>query len=114
MEHRWGKRIQLNLPVQLDFGSGSLIPGRMANMSQSGGFVITRERVPPQTRIDIQFSPVRSRNRTVHVLAYVVRRTKHGLGLEWQEFAPPEIQALLAVAGKRSTGGVRDGSLAQH
>ena len=93
MEHRWGDRIQLNLPVQLDFGAGSLIWGRIVNVSLSGAFVMTRERVPSQPRIEIQFEPAGSRNPKVLVLAYVVRRTKHGVGFEWHAFAAPEIAA---------------------
>ena len=114
VEHRWGKRIQLNLPVQLDFGAEPLIGGRTANVSLSGAFVITREPVPSQARIDVQFEPRRPRNAKIRVPAYIVRRTAHGIGLEWHAFAPPEIEALLAISRGRSSSGAEDRSFAHH
>lgn len=98
MEHRWGERIELDLPVRLNIQSRRVARGQILNVSLSGAFVATSEHVPSQATVSVEFSLMRSRSRKPHrVPAYVVRRTESGIALEWREFAPSAIRALIAL-----------------
>ena len=98
MEHGWGERIELDLPVRLNTRSGCLAHGLILNVSLSGAFVATRERVPSQAGIDVEFNLMRSRSSKLYLVpGYVVRRTEEGIALEWREFAPRAARALIAL-----------------
>ncbi len=102
MEHRWGERIELDLPVRLNVRSRSVAQGRITNVSLSGALVATSERVRSQAYVDVEFNLTRSRtSKLYHVPAYVVRRTESGIALEWREFAPRAIRALFALVRAR-------------
>jgi hypothetical protein len=92
----------MSVAVGLRAGSGPATPGRINNASLSGAFVRTSSdfRVFAHVLLEIEGSPVKSQP----IDAYVVRVTPEGLGLEWAEFAPPAIAALLARASARRPG----------
>jgi hypothetical protein len=99
MEHRWGTRAPVNVAVTLQLHSGALKPGRIANLSLSGALVRTEARLRPLSRVVVMLSPGDSEEGSLEkVAAYVVRETLGGVGIEWSEFAPPAICALLAEA----------------
>jgi hypothetical protein len=103
MEHRWGKRSTLDLGVRLPLGSGAVDTGRIANASLSGAFLRTTRRLPAFTRVVVEFEGGSSRQSAPRcVPAYVVRTAPDGLGLEWYEFAPPAVAALLSVVPRIS------------
>ena len=97
MEHRWGERRSIYVPVRLDGRPRVLDPGSIRNASLSGAYIQTGASLEPGAFLDIQFerlplpddeaSPVR---------ACVVRRDALGIAVEWCEFAPEPIRALLA------------------
>jgi PilZ domain len=97
MEHRWGIRIQSDLPIRLDISSRT-VDARITDVSLSGAFVEVSERIPPEVSVEVQFDLMRSKNSKLYrAAARVVRRTEQGVALEWFEFAPRVIRTLCAV-----------------
>jgi hypothetical protein len=99
MEHRWGKRISVDVPVTLRLSSDELVPGRIMNLSSSGALVRTQARLPASGRVTVALEEDGScegLSRTV--CAHVVRQSHGGIGLEWSDFPPPAICALIAEA----------------
>jgi hypothetical protein len=94
MEHRWGERIRVNLPVYVSAGAIAGFDGCMKNLSLSGALmksdwdlrlhslIEVHITLPPSPRVDI-------------VKAQVSRKLKEGVGIEWCEFAPTIIKDLL-------------------
>ena len=100
MEHRWGKRIEVDVPVTLRLASGELVPGRIANVSLSGAFIRAQPRLPSLGRVAVQLQADESwEGQPRTVWAHIVRHEHGGAGLEWSEFSPAPICALLAEAG---------------
>jgi hypothetical protein len=88
MEHRWGERISVDLPVQLRSTVGFIAAGRIANVSASGALIRTELRLAPLNRIDILIDGL-------PVPAFVVRTPSGAIGVEWCEFAPGIVTAVL-------------------
>jgi hypothetical protein len=96
MEHRWGVRSRIDVPVQIDCSSGVIVLGVMHDASVSGAFVTTAVPLPTMTVVKLVPMTTRCRPRG-GVEAYVVRRTAEGAGLEWSDLAPLSIVELLAT-----------------
>lgn len=95
MEHRWGKRILLEIPVRLDVRPDAVNWTR--NVSVSGAFIDTAPLVPVLGLLQVGIMcGDGSRTEFQRVPAYVVRVSDGGLGVEWCTFAPEPIRALLA------------------
>lgn len=94
MEHRWGIRQPLEVDVKLYVGPGRPLTGRLLNASSSGGYVATSVTLPIMTRVHVTlgWDSAQSGDR---IAAYVVRSDSRGIGLEWQEFAPVPVLALI-------------------
>lgn len=91
MEHRWGERLPIEIPVQLRRLSGAVGAGTITNASGSGAFIRTSLPNPPLARIDILIDG--------HCLAaFAVRNSAEGVGVEWCEWMPEIISALLLGA----------------
>jgi hypothetical protein len=99
MEHRWGKRCRIDLPVGLRIGSGS-IEGRVRELSLSGAYLETVVRVGAGQSLSIELAGVE----LPPVAAWVIRQDAHGLAVEWQEFAPWPIALTLETATSLATG----------
>ncbi len=96
MEHRWGRRSAVNVAVTLHSGAGTVVRGRLANISLSGALVLTDVRLPSFTQLIVELESSRpSESVPEMVSAFVVRHSARGLGVEWTEFSPPAIAALL-------------------
>lgn len=112
MEHRWGERVPLNIPIRLSlarpFAVGS---GRLRDLSVSGAWISTDHRVRMLSQIDIVLNPGRvMKSDSSVVAAYVTRQCKNGIGIEWCQFAPPTVAELLRSVTVRpfvSARGVR-------
>ena len=91
MEHRWGERSRLNIPVQVDCGPRGTALGVMRDASASGAFLCTAAQIPLWTSVRVAFTGAH----TLSVDAQVVRRAQDGFGLEWSELAPRVIVDLL-------------------
>ncbi len=97
MEHRWGKRVTVDIPLRLTGARTYMVgSGQLANLSVSGGFIITGFRVHTLARIDVLLKPGRKPEPEASAIAaYVARQYKDGIGVEWCEFAPPCVADLL-------------------
>lgn len=97
MEHRCGIRRTLGVGVKLYAQPGLPISGRLLNASSSGGYVATGAKLPIMTRVHVilGWGNPQSSSRRDPIAAYVVRSDAGGVGLEWQEFAPAALLALI-------------------
>jgi len=96
MEHRWGARQTLDIGIKFHIGSGVPVFGRMLNASSSGAYVATSATLPVTSLIHVVLRSGTHRHNHHHrIAAYVVRADERGVGIEWQEFAPPPVLALI-------------------
>src|SRR6266436_8973026 len=100
MEHRWGKRVQVDFPVRVMAHRFSVREGRLADLSVSGARVKADFEARVLSRIQIAIVlPLWPKHESPVVDAYVARSCKRGFGIEWCEFAPHAVSELLrAVA----------------
>lgn len=98
MEHRWGQRLAVNLEVQLNCGSLTTPHCRLHDVSVSGAFVGTALALRLWANVVVVFDDATGRRSTYRAQACVVRQTADGVGIEWEEFAPPGIGALISSA----------------
>jgi len=97
MDHRWGMRITVDAPVVLIYPGHAIGTGTMTELSMSGAFVRTDFAPPDLVCIYVAGSPVaRDRRRFKATEGYAVRRCGHGIAIEWVEFSPLTLRALLA------------------
>jgi PilZ domain len=98
MEHRWGHRREINRAVHLETRSGLGSRGHITNVSISGAFVIAPLPVPLYSYLQVQFTGMSHGKRArMAVEGQVVRKEEAGFGIEWSEFAPEAIRALVMV-----------------
>jgi hypothetical protein len=95
MEHRWGGRSKLNIPVQVDCGSRGIVLGVLRDASASGAFLCTGAQLPLLANVHVEFVSPRGEQHAVE--AQVVRRAPDGFGLEWMELAPRGVIDLLSA-----------------
>jgi hypothetical protein len=89
MDHRWGLRITIDAPVLLIYPAHATGTGRMTEVSMSGALVRTDFAPPDLAWIHIAGGIEETE-------AYAVRRGLHWIAVEWVEFSPLPIRALLA------------------
>ena len=76
--------------------------GRLANLSVSGACLKTDFDLRVLSRIQVAIElPHRSKHEAPTVAAYVTRKFKDGIGIEWCEFAPQVISRLLQTFAAR-------------
>ena len=82
MEHRWGKRISVDIPVQLQTRGGIVTIGRILNISRTGALIKVGTALPLFARVDIHVNG--------HSMpSYVARIDGDLLGVEWCDSAMP-------------------------
>jgi hypothetical protein len=96
MEHRWGIRRTLDVGVKLYVRPSLPGFGRLLDASASGAYVATSMQLPIMTRVQIAigWDSLQGGGRQ-RITAYVVRADGRGLGIEWRQFAPPPVLALI-------------------
>ena len=102
MDHRWGERIQVDFPVRLTAHPFAKRDGRLTDLSVSGAYIKTSVLIRLRSRLEVTLlaSPW-ARHEAVVVEAYVARRYREGLGIEWCEFAPTPVGSLLHSVASR-------------
>ena len=91
MEHRWGSRKEISLPVALHRPDAEPVRARIENLSLSGAKLWTSAPLPRFARWEVRIGE--------HVVpAWIVRRIDHGVGVEWCDFAPPLIATILRAS----------------
>ncbi len=97
MEHRWGERVSVYAPVRLDARPRALAPGCIRNASLSGAYIQTSTRLPPGMLIAVELEGELCRaGQRPYLHAWLVRQDAHGVAVEWCEFAPEAIRAIVA------------------
>ena len=100
MEHRWGRRIFLKIPVRLIAETGEPVLGETQNISVSGALVQTVRPVPLGARVEVEvILPGQRERRPERVTAHVTRRAKDGAAIEWSDLASLTVRTLLLAAG---------------
>ena len=113
MEHRWGERRKVSLPVRVRTPFGVIGVGRVLDLSVSGAFITTTLPVRLFSRVEISVQGERSGRRAAAVgrgainrskakatfAAQVVRIDDAGFAVEWQELGSTDLVALTAEAG---------------
>jgi PilZ domain-containing protein len=102
MEHRWGERVPLDLPVRLELAGELLAHGRLRNASISGALVVTESRFPLLATVEVVLHTPRAPSGRLALPACVVRREDGALGLEWRDMACESVVALLRAADARA------------
>lgn len=96
MEHRWGMRRTLSIGVKLYTRQSPPRFGRLLNASASGAYVAMSAAPPVMTRVQIALGWDALQRGGLHrIAAHVVRIDARGIGIEWREFAPPPVLALI-------------------
>ena len=96
-ESRWGDRVRVNIPVQVSVNAVTNADGCMKNLSLSGALVKADVDFGLNALIKVSIkmpSPSPTR-RAAAITAYISRKDKEGVGVEWCEFAPSIIKDLL-------------------
>jgi hypothetical protein len=92
MEHRWGERHTFEQMVLLR-AAGWRVLAQVKNISVSGAYLrcVVPETGVTRIRVDFRQPP-----RGAELVAYVVRRTPDGIGVEWGEFGCRAVTRLLS------------------
>jgi hypothetical protein len=102
MEHRWGERIGVDMPVRIAGGPFAVRTGRLLNLSVSGAAIDTSLELRPLCRIQIFIdTPHQVRSEVPGLDAYVTRVARQSIGLEWCEYAPEIVCQLLQLLSVR-------------
>ena len=106
MEHRWGERLDVALPVRIRAPYGLVGSGLVTNFSVSGAFIATTLPVAPLSRVKVSFRFGRRAARIMQLGsstfdAQVVRQNAVGFAVEWCEFGAQDVVAF-ANCNRRS------------
>jgi hypothetical protein len=99
MEHRWGERLKIALPVRIRAACGLVGTGLIVNFSVSGAFIATTLPVTLLSQVRVSYGPGRRARRLMDIghstfEAQVVRQNAAGFAVEWCDFGADEVVAL--------------------
>jgi len=105
MEHRWGQRVRVDIPVRLEVSPATIVAGRILDLSVSGAWISGELEQHLSAEIAVVFEPLAgsSAPHLHRIPAFVTRARLEGIGVEWRELAPPLINSLL---GQSAPAGV--------
>ncbi len=99
MEHRWGERIVVDIPVQVSVPPLVIGTGRITNISISGAWISGRFDLPPLARAFVVFDfSVGGVREALPIACFVARVRPEGMGVEWRELAPQIVSDLMLFA----------------
>jgi PilZ domain len=101
MEHRWGERVRVNIPVHVSAAALAGFGGCMKNLSLSGALMKADCELRLHSLIEVHIVLPPPSPRAV-LMAHVSRKLKEGVGIEWCEFAPAIVKDLLRSPSVRS------------
>jgi hypothetical protein len=108
MEHCWGKRIRIDLPVQVTADEVAAIRGFMRNLSLSGALLKIDANLRLHTLIEVSVELLEvsvelppTSPRPAILLAHVSRKREEDVGIEWCKFAPIVVKDLLRSPSMR-------------
>jgi hypothetical protein len=86
MEHRWGHRISIDLPIWVSSG-GIAGPGMLRNLSVSGALIETSLPLATLTMVRVQI-PRSGELPHASAWGFIVRDGSNGFGIEWCDSPP--------------------------
>jgi hypothetical protein len=102
MEHRWGHRLSINIPVRLRclqaLDSGCRCLGCMENVSASGGLIRTELGICPAPAIVVETLTPALGLKERELPACIVRAVDGEIAVEWTDLASTAVNAVLAEA----------------
>jgi hypothetical protein len=98
LEHRWGERVRVNIPVRVEVDHLTRANARMQNLSLSGALMTSDSDLRLNTLIEVSVALPPPSTRIAVIKALVSRKFDEGVGIEWYEFAPNIVKALLRFA----------------
>jgi hypothetical protein len=101
MEHRWGERIPMDVPVQVSADQVAGIQGRMRNLSLSGALLKIGADLRLHALIEVSVELPQPSQSAAILLAHVSRKREEDVGIEWCEFAPIAVKDLLRSPSMR-------------
>jgi len=101
LEHRWGERVRVNIPVRVSAPAVESVDGCMKNLSLSGALMKSDCDLRLHTLIEVRIELLAPSPRAALVKAHVSRKLKKGIGIEWCEFAPNIVKDLLRTPSAR-------------
>jgi PilZ domain len=102
LEHRWGDRVWVNIPVRVSTAAFERADGCVKNLSLSGALMRSDCTLRLHALIKVRIELPRPASLTAVLEAYVSRILNEGFGIEWCEFAPRVIKDLLRDPWVRS------------
>jgi hypothetical protein len=99
MEHRWGERVVVDIPVQVSAPPLMIGLGRVLNLSISGAWISGNFDLPPLARAIVIFDlGIGGQQEALPLACYVARVRAGGMGVEWRELAPQIVSDLMLFA----------------
>ena len=96
MEHRWGRRVAVDLSVTLHYRPIGRLRGRLRDLSSGGAFIQMPAFLTPNVRVQLVFSRGHKGTAQIHRFETVVSRVApHGVGLMFLQFDPKALSTLL-------------------
>lgn len=95
LEHRWGERVRVNIPVRVSTAASAGAGGCLRNLSLSGALMMCDCNLRLHALIEVLIELPPPAGHAAVVEAYVSRIVDDGMGIEWCEFAPPIVKGLL-------------------
>ena len=102
LDHRWGERVRVNIPVLVQTNQSTAANGCVQDLSLSGALLKSDSDLRLHTLIEISIAMPPPSTRTAVLKAYVSRKFEQGVGIEWYDFAPNIIRALMRFALRSS------------
>jgi hypothetical protein len=99
MEHRWGERVMVDIPVQVSVPPLVIGTGRITNISISGAWISGRFDLPTLARAFVVFDfSLGGLREALPIACFVARVRAQGMGVEWRELAPQIVSDLMLFA----------------
>ena len=103
MEHRLGHRLKIDTAIRLRTSRGRVTSAELADISLSGAFIRTDMGMAPASFVHLTLPlPEDAARENVAVQATVIRSTSCGIGIEWMQFAPGAVKAILSGRSRHS------------
>ena len=110
MEHRRGRRIAVDIPIEIAVWDAAIIrKAQLANWSITGALIKADFQIRALSRVRIVFDCwAQLSGGALSIDAYIARNHQHGIGVEWYELASPAVTKLFSeVTASRPVRGAR-------
>ncbi|HEY0802853.1 MAG TPA: PilZ domain-containing protein [Steroidobacteraceae bacterium] len=95
IEHRWGERFPVDLPVKVSVHTFKRIDGRLKNLSLSGALIRADVDIRLHALIEISVALPSPASHEVIIMAHVTRRHNEEVGIEWCDYGSSPVKELL-------------------